>query len=50
MMIALLPPNSSKERPKRSATCRATSFPILVLPVAETNGILLSFESNSPTL
>ena len=40
--MALLPPNSNKLRPKRSATVVATALPIRVEPVAEIKGIRLS--------
>jgi hypothetical protein len=40
MMIALLPPNSSKARPNREATAVPTALPIRVEPVAEIRGIL----------
>ena len=50
MMIALFPPNSSKDFPKRSATLAPTILPILVEPVADTSGILVSVVIISPTL
>ena len=37
-IMALLPPSSSRLRPKRAATRGPTSLPILVLPVALTSG------------
>ena len=50
MIIALFPPNSNNDFPKRSATVAPTILPILVEPVAETNGILVSVVIISPTL
>ena len=49
-MIALLPPNSSNDLPKRPATVCATILPIRVEPVAETKGTRGSCVINSPTL
>ncbi len=48
--MALFPPNSSKDLPKRWATFAPTILPILVEPVAETKGILVSEVIISPTL
>ena len=48
MMIALFPPNSNKERPKRSPTAAPTDLPIRVDPVAEINGTRPSFAINFP--
>ena len=50
IIIALLPPNSNKDFPKRSATIAPTILPILLEPVAETNGTLRSVVIISPTL
>ena len=50
IMMALFPPNSNKDFPKRSATFAPTILPILVEPVAETKGTLVSFVIISPTL
>ena len=47
-ITALLPPNSSNDFPNLSPTTCPTDFPILVEPVAETNGILLSEAINLP--
>ena len=49
-IIALLPPSSNSDLPKRSPTVLPTIFPILILPVAEINGIRLSIVIISPTL
>ena len=49
-MIALFPPSSSMVRPRRSPTTRATRYPILQLPVAETSGMRRSWRSRSPTV
>lgn len=38
-MIALFPPSSSKLRPKRSWTCKATCLPTVVEPVKERRSI-----------
>jgi hypothetical protein len=48
-MMALLPPSSSSERPKRLATTSPTRRPIRVEPVADTSGMRRSFVSSSPT-
>ena len=50
IIMALFPPNSNKDFPKRWATVAPTILPILVDPVAETNGILVSVVIISPTL
>ena len=50
MIIALFPPNSNKDLPKRSATFAPTILPILVEPVAETKGIRVSAVIISPTV
>ena len=50
IMMALFPPNSNKDFPKRCATVVPTILPILVEPVAEINGILTSVVIISPTL
>src|ERR1035437_1714746 len=50
MITALLPPNSNKDLPKRSAIFTPIIFPIRVEPVAETRGTRLSLVKNSPTL
>ena len=47
-IIALLPPNSKIERPKRAATFVPTSRPMRVLPVALTKGTRASFTKASP--
>ena len=41
-IIALLPPSSSSERPRRAPTVLPTSLPMAVEPVAETSGNRLS--------
>ena len=46
--MALLPPNSSNDLPSLAPTAAPTAFPIRVDPVAETSGIRLSLEINSP--
>src|SRR2546423_11314281 len=46
--MALLPPNSSNAFPNLAATADPTALPILVEPVAEIRGILLSFAIHSP--
>ena len=48
MIIALLPPNSSKALPNRSLTVFATALPIRVEPVADTNGISSFFDMSWP--
>ena len=48
-IMALLPPNSNNERPKRSPTIFPTRLPTRVLPVAEINGTRLSAKKLSPT-
>src|SRR5690606_30005836 len=48
-IMALLPPNSNKDLPRRFATTAATSLPMRVDPVAETNGIRSSSEIHFPT-
>src|SRR5688572_26434306 len=47
--MALLPPSSSNDFPKRCPTTPAIALPILVLPVALTSGIRVSAASHSPT-
>ena len=49
MIIALFPPNSNKDFPKRAPTLFATSLPIRVDPVAETKAIRWSSASHFPT-
>ena len=49
-IIALFPPSSSNDFPNLFPTSAATIFPILVDPVAEINGTLVSLVINSPTL
>ena len=49
-IIALFPPNSSNDLPRRSPTVFATILPILVEPVAETRGIRVFFVISSPIL
>ena len=49
IMIALFPPSSNNALPSRAPTAAPTAFPILVEPVADTNGILASFAIHSPT-
>ena len=49
-MMALLPPNSSKDLPSRAATVCATALPIRVDPVAEMSGTRVSWVSHSPTV
>src|SRR5687768_571207 len=49
MMMALLPPNSSNDLPNLAATTAPTAFPILVEPVADNKGILVSAAIHSPT-
>jgi hypothetical protein len=49
MMMALLPPSSSKDRPKRSPTAAPTALPMRVLPVALTKGMRVSWLIHSPT-
>ena len=48
-MMALLPPNSSRTRPRRAWTFWPTSRPIAVEPVAETSGMRRSRAIFSPT-
>ena len=48
IIIALFPPNSNKDRPKRSPTAAPTDFPIRVDPVAEISGKRLSLAINLP--
>src|SRR5215218_1146287 len=48
IMMALLPPNSSKDLPNLAPTAAPTALPILVDPVADTNGIRLSLAIRSP--
>ena len=50
IIIALFPPNSSNVLPNLEPTFSATFFPILVEPVAETKGILVSEDNSSPIL
>ena len=47
--MALFPPNSKSDRPKRPATAFATALPIRVLPVALTRGTMGSLLNISPT-
>ena len=49
-MIALLPPSSSSDRPKRCATRGPTMRPMRVLPVAETSGTFGSSSMAEPTV
>ena len=49
-IIALFPPSSKRDFPNLPATSLATIFPILVDPVAEIKGTLVSLLINSPTL
>src|SRR5579871_319220 len=49
IIIALLPPSSNKDLPKRAPTAVPTALPIRVDPVAETNGIRTSLAIHSPT-
>ena len=49
IIMALLPPSSSKALPNLAPTAAPTALPILVDPVAETKGILVSFAIHSPT-
>jgi hypothetical protein len=49
MMMALLPPNSNIDLPNLEATAVPRALPILVEPVADTNGILVSADIHSPT-
>src|SRR2546430_13513190 len=48
-MIALLPPSSSKALPSLAPTASPTALPMRVEPVAEINGMRLSFAVHSPT-
>ena len=48
--MALFPPNSSNVFPNLEPTFSATFLPILVEPVAETKGILISEDNSSPIL
>src|SRR5690242_1023549 len=48
MMIALFPPNSKIDLPKRSAVAAATIFPTLVEPVKEISGMRSSAFIKSP--
>ena len=48
--MALLPPNSSNDLPKRWATVAPTILPIRVDPVADISGILVSVVIISPTV
>ena len=48
--MALFPPSSNNDFPNLAPTSLATILPILVEPVAEIRGILLSFVMYSPTL
>ena len=47
--MALLPPSSRMDLPKRAATTGASSRPMRVEPVALTTGMRASFANNSPT-
>jgi hypothetical protein len=49
MITALLPPNSNSDLPSLAPTLAATSLPIRVDPVAETNGIRWSSDIHFPT-
>src|SRR5882724_2468424 len=48
IIIALFPPSSSKALPNLAPTAAPTALPILVEPVADTNGILVSAAIHSP--
>ena len=50
IIMALLPPNSNKDFPKRWATVAPTILHIRVDPVADTKGILVSVVIISPTV
>ena len=47
-MTALLPPSSNNDFPNRAPTTSPTDLPILVDPVAETSGTLLSSAISLP--
>jgi hypothetical protein len=47
--IALLPPSSSRQRPKRAATRGASARPMRVEPVADTSATRASSASAWPT-
>ena len=47
-IMALLPPSSSRDRPRRAATVWATARPMRVEPVAETSGMRGSAARASP--
>ncbi len=49
MITALFPPNSRSDLPSLAPTLAATSLPIRVEPVAETNGIRWSSDIHFPT-
>ena len=49
MMMALFPPNSRRERPKRSPTIFPALRPTRVEPVTEIKGTRLSAKKLSPT-
>ena len=48
MIMALFPPSSNKDLPNLAPTASPTDLPILVEPVADTNGTLLSFDMSFP--
>src|SRR5687767_8241352 len=49
MMMALFQPNSSRDLPSLAPTAAPTALPIMVEPVDDTSGILLSAAIHSPT-
>src|SRR5438105_10052796 len=48
IIIALLPPNSSSDLPKRAPTAAPTALPMRVEPVADTIGMRVSAARRSP--
>src|SRR5579872_1996463 len=48
IIMALLPPSSSKERPRRAATAVPTALPMRVDPVADISGMRVSLLIHSP--
>ena len=50
MMMALLPPSSSRLLPRRAPTAALTALPIRVDPVADTSGTRVSLLISSPML
>ena len=50
MIIALFPPSSKRDVPNLAPTAALTDLPILVEPVAETKGTLVSFDINFPII